>query len=228
MTSRYFRSLVMMLLFDGLVLFGILAAPALAHEQNGGPSTGGQTAASPTPTEPPGSRGAPAVFDPTARIKYLHDRLRITPEQEPLWDTVAQTMRDNAQDIVPLLRERLRAKTSGTALDVLHAYEALGENQQDSLKKFIAAFDPLYASLSESQRKIADAILREGAVNTLVGGIPEVPLPFGSPLSYQFYAPSYGPWFWNGLRGPMFVRRFAGLPQFHGFVGVGHFGRFRR
>jgi periplasmic protein CpxP/Spy len=83
------------------------------------------------------------LFDPTARIKYLHDRLRITPEQESLWDTVAQTIRDNARDIVPLLRERFRAKTSGSVLDFLHSYEALGEAQLDSLKKFISVFDAL-------------------------------------------------------------------------------------
>ena len=122
-----------------------------------------------------GSRDSPLLFDPAARIKYLHDRLRITPEQEKLWDTVAQTIRDDARDIVPLLRERFRATTNGSALDVLHSYEALGEAQLDSLKKFIAVFGGIYASLSEGQKKIADAILREGPLNTMVRGAPETP-----------------------------------------------------
>jgi hypothetical protein len=144
-------------------------ASGQTREQSAGPRT------VPPQTGTSGSRDTPPLFDPAARIKYLHDRLRITPEQEPLWDTVAQTIRDNVRDIVPLLRERFRATTMGSALDVLHSYEALGEAQLDSLQKFIAVFDSLYASLAEDQKKIADAILREGPLNTMVCGVPETP-----------------------------------------------------
>jgi hypothetical protein len=66
-------------------------APGLAQEQNAAPSADGQTPPAPPQTGTPGSRDGPPLFDPTARIKYLHDRLRIMPEQEPLWDTVADT-----------------------------------------------------------------------------------------------------------------------------------------
>jgi hypothetical protein len=120
-----FRALVMVLFLGGLALADMSADPALAQETKAGRPAGGQTPA------------VPPTFDPiAARIKYLHDRLRITPDQEPLWDTVAQVIRNNAQDTTPLLRERLRAKTSGSALDVLHSYEALGEAQLDGLNKF--------------------------------------------------------------------------------------------
>jgi periplasmic protein CpxP/Spy len=190
-----FRALVMVLSLGGLALADMSADPASAQETKARRHADGQTLA------------APPTFDPiAARIKYLHDRLRITPDQEPLWDTVAQVIRSNAQDTAPLLRERLRAKTSGSALDVLHSYEALGEAQLDSLKQFIAAFDSLYASVSESQKKIADAILREGPLNPMIGGIPEVPAPFGSPLVYPF-----------GLGVPPFIRRPSGFHHFHGF-----------
>ena len=152
-------------------------ASGLAQEQSAGPPGGGQTPPAPPQMGTSGSRDTPPLFDPAARIKYLHDRLRIAPEQEPLWDTVAQTIRDNARDIVPLFRERFRATTSGGALDVLHSYEALGEAQLDSLKQFIGVFGALYASLSEGQKKIADAILREGPLNTMVSGVPDIPAP---------------------------------------------------
>jgi hypothetical protein len=42
---------------------------------------------------------------------------------------VAQVIRDNAREIAPLLKERLRATTSGNARDILDVYEALGEAQ---------------------------------------------------------------------------------------------------
>ena len=79
-------------------------------------------------------------------------------QQEVLWDAVAHEISDNVRDMEPLLRDRFRTKTSGNAPDVLHSYEALGEGQLGSLRKFIDAFDQLYTNLSEDQKKIADVI----------------------------------------------------------------------
>jgi hypothetical protein len=104
----------LMLLVGSLAVAAMAVAAPLAQETNTRPSVGEQA--------------LPPAFDPTARIKYLYDRLRITAEQEPLWDSVAQTIRDNAREILPLLKERLRATTTGNASDVLHAYEASVSN----------------------------------------------------------------------------------------------------
>jgi protein CpxP len=199
------RAFVAMLLLGGLAVAVMPATPAPAQETNTGPSTGDQ---------PP-----PPAFDPTARIKYLHDRLRITAEQEPLWDTVAQAIRDNARETAPLLKERFRATTSGNTPDILHAYEALGEVQLDNFKKFIAAFEPLYASLPDNQKRIADAVLRESAQKAMIGGLPVVPGPLAYPLGYSPL--SIGP----GI--PLFGYRLGGFHRFHGFAAPGpHFGRF--
>lgn len=190
----------------------VLAADAVpAQNANTGAAADSQTAPSP-------------AADPTgARVRYLHDRLRITAEQEELWDKVGQAIRDNARDLAPLLKERFRATTSGTAPELLHAYEALGQAQLDSLRNIITVFEPLYASLSESQKKIADAILREGAQNAMMGGIPFVPPPFTSALVYPSVVyPSY----WTGpglaVTGPH-----LGIHHFHGFISPRmHFGGF--
>ena len=112
-----------------------------------------------------------------------------------------------------------RATTSGSALDLFHAYETLGEAQLGALKKIIAAFDPLYNGLSDSQKKIADAILREGAQNAMISGIPWVPPPFSPSLVY--------PLFWSGGGVPLLVHRPVGFHHFHGLISPGaHFGRF--
>jgi LTXXQ motif family protein len=217
MTNPFFRARMLVFFLCSLALAGVSAAPGWTQEQNASRSAAGQAAAPPqTATESP----KPA-FDPTARIKSLHDRLRITPEQEPLWDTIAQTIHDNTRNIVPLLRERLRSTTNGSALDVLHAYEALGEHRLDSLNKFIAGFDPLYASLSESQKKIADAILREGPLNAMVGGLPEFPVPLGYPLAYPLFVP-----YRSRLGGPLFVHRAPGFQHFGHTDHLGHLGHF--
>jgi hypothetical protein len=119
------RFVVPVALIVGFALADGVLAPALAQETN----TESQTAP------------APVLDQTAARIKYLHDRLRITAEQESLWEVVAQAIRESAEGLAPLRREQFRATTNGTALELLHSDEALGDAQLDSLKKIIAAFD---------------------------------------------------------------------------------------
>ncbi len=115
-----------------------------------------------------------------ARIKYLHERLHITPAQEPLWANLAQVMRENAKSVAPLLKERFQTAKSGNAINSLSTYEKLGEAQLDGLKKFTAAFQALYVSLTDYQKKIADSVFR----------LPQFPEQLVTPSPYAYY-PSY-------------------------------------
>jgi LTXXQ motif family protein len=201
------RAVVPIAFFAGLAFASALPSTTRAQETHTGVATAGQTA-------------PPQPSDQTAaRVKYLHDRLRITAEQEPHWGVVAQAIHDNAGDLAPLLKERFRTTTSGSALDLLHAYETLGEAQLGALKKIITALDPLYNGMSDSQKKIADAILREGAQNAMISGIPWVPPPVSPALVY--------PLFWGGL--PLVVQRPLGFHHFRGLHSPGaHFGGVHR
>jgi len=155
--------------------------------------------AAPVPGEEevPGTQPADRV---AGRIKYLHDRLRITPAQEPAWGKVAEVMRENARNQAPLIKERLRTAQSGNATDNLGAYEKLGEGQLDGLKRFVAAFQALYGGLSPEQKKIADSIFRIGPLG-MVGAIPQLaedmilpePVPVSSayPPAYAYPYPAY-------------------------------------
>src|SRR3954451_25123812 len=123
------------------------------------------------------------AFDPIAeRLKYLHDRLRITPAQEPLWADLAQVMRDNAKAIEPLAKQRLQPTPNRTAVETLSIYEKLGEVQMDGLKKFLSAFQALYNGLSDQQKKIADVLFRTSALST-VGTILALPEQLFEPRS---------------------------------------------
>jgi hypothetical protein len=194
----------------------IAAGAAPAQDTTAGPAPGGASA------PPPGDTTE-------ARIKYLHDRLRIMAEQEEMWDRVAQAMRDNPRNFTPFLKDRLGAMTSGSAPDLLHAYQALGEAQLDSLRRVISVFEPLYASLSEGQKKIADAVLREGAQGAMI--VPFVPPPFTSALAYPTVAYPLVPVVTYPLPAGVdiagTVDHPAGFRHFHG-VGVMHMhaGRF--
>jgi hypothetical protein len=128
------------------------------------------------------------AFDPIAeRLKYLHDRLRITPAQEPLWTNLAQVMRENAKAIEPLAKQRLQPMPNRTAVETLSIYEKLGEVQMDGLKKFLSAFQALYNGLSDQQRKIADVLFRTSPLS-MVGSIPALPEQLFEPPSSTVYA----------------------------------------
>jgi hypothetical protein len=187
----------------GIAGLNLLAAVSLMPAAAAAPSPD-KVAAAQDATPPPGSSNAPAqqdhgkypAFDPVAaRIKYLHDRLLITPAQEPLWNNLAQILRENAAAVAPLANKRLHPAPDRTAVETLGIYQKLGEVQMEGLKKFVAAFQALYDVLSEHQKKIADVLFRTSPLS-MVGSIPELPwqlyeLPPAS--RYAYAAPLQGP-----------------------------------
>jgi periplasmic protein CpxP/Spy len=96
------------------------------------------------------------------RIKDLHARLQITPEQEELWTNVAQTMRDNAKTMEALIKTRSEGKETMSAIEDLKSYAEIADAHADGLKNFIPAFEPLYASMSDAQKKSADTLFHRG------------------------------------------------------------------
>jgi hypothetical protein len=94
------------------------------------------------------------------RINDMHAKLKITPEQEDQWQTVAKVMRDNESAMQPLIEGRKTNARTMTAVDDLHSYEAITEAHVEGIKKFTPAFETLYASMSDVQKKQADALFR--------------------------------------------------------------------
>jgi len=94
------------------------------------------------------------------RIKELHTQLQITPEQENLWQNVTAVMRDNAQRIDALVKTRADHAQTLTAVDDVRAYGDIAEAHAEGIKKFLPAFEALYASMSDTQKQHADALFR--------------------------------------------------------------------
>jgi hypothetical protein len=94
-----------------------------------------------------------------ANIAELRKKLQITPAQESQFNAVAAVMRDNA---------RLEASApqqppaNATAVDDLRAYIKYSELELTGLKKMLPPLEALYATLSPTQRKTADAVFRQG------------------------------------------------------------------
>ena len=94
-------------------------------------------------------------------IAHLHQELKITPAQEALFQKLADVMRENAETMSTLAKKRADAAQTMTAVDDLKSYAEISEAHAEGSKKMIAAFQPLYDSMSDDQKKTADAEFRE-------------------------------------------------------------------
>lgn len=92
------------------------------------------------------------------RINELHAKLKITPAQEGLWDNVTKAMRDDAIKMEALIKARSENAGTRNAVDDLKSYSEITEAHAHGLKRFISVFEPLYASMSDAQKKDADKL----------------------------------------------------------------------
>lgn len=122
--------------------------PAAASAQTAPPAASKSTPAQPA------ARSARVE----ARIKSLHDQLKITAAQEPQWDAVAQAMRDSAKNTGALIADRAKNAKSRTAVDDLHSYRAVIKSQLDGIDQLTTAFEALYSSMPDAQKRIADEV----------------------------------------------------------------------
>ena len=96
------------------------------------------------------------------RIKDLQAKLKITPAQEDLWKKVTEVMRDNAKTMEALHLARVDKAKAMTPVEDLKSYSEIAQAHADGLKNFIPAFESLYASMSDEQKKEADTLFRYG------------------------------------------------------------------
>jgi periplasmic protein CpxP/Spy len=100
----------------------------------------------------------PKAPEVEARINDIHSKLKITEAQEEQWNKVAQVMRDNAATMEPLIKARKVQIKTLNAVEDLKSYAKISEVHTAGLNNFILVFEPLYAGMSDEQKKIADKI----------------------------------------------------------------------
>ena len=91
-------------------------------------------------------------------IATLHQRLQITPAQEAQFNAVANVMRENARAEAGAPQQ---PPAGATAIDDLRAYIRYSEVELAGWKKMLPALEALYATLSPTQKKAADAAFRQ-------------------------------------------------------------------
>ena len=92
-----------------------------------------------------------------ANIAQFHQRLQITPAQEPRFEALANVMRQNAR-MVP----NAPPPANQDPIQSLRFAIQTGEQELAGLKRMLPALQALYASLSPAQRQIADQVFRQG------------------------------------------------------------------
>lgn len=97
-----------------------------------------------------------------ARIGILKAALQLTPEQEKLWPPVEDAIRARAKNRQERWSERIAAFRDRSSIEIIRdrnpvkflnrRADALAERSAD-LKKLATAWEPLYASLSQDQKR---------------------------------------------------------------------------
>ena len=82
----------------------------------------------------------------------------LAEDEKEAW--FADVMRDNGRTMSDLYRQRIAQRDTMSALDDMKQYEQITQANADGTKRLVEAFEPLYASLSPEQKKLADANFR--------------------------------------------------------------------
>lgn len=158
-----------------LILLSTSGSQVLASSQNSAErySSAGQIVAqaTPAPAAPAASAPAPGTAGqpvegrgPAARVEsrisQLRNELHITPAQEPQFTAFADVMRANAQTMQALFQHRAQNRDV-TAVGMLRWYGELAAAHAEAVNKLIPVFETLYQSLSDEQKKAADAAFQQ-------------------------------------------------------------------
>jgi hypothetical protein len=106
--------------------------------------------------------GISAVEHTEAQIKQLKGALKITEEQEELWNNLTQVMRENAKDMDAFIKERTENTKTMNAVERMKLHSEITETHLDQLEKLIPPFEAFYDSLSDQQKNIVNIVFQTG------------------------------------------------------------------
>ena len=103
-----------------------------------------------------------AVAYTEAQIKQLQGALNITEAQQELWNNLIAVMRENAQEMDDLAKERAENTEPMNAVEHLKFHNEITQTHLDQLEKLIPPFEAFYSSMSDQQKDITDIVFRTG------------------------------------------------------------------
>jgi hypothetical protein len=145
------------LALSAVILAAGIAATAPALAQPAAPG------ASPDATQSQRARPLPGERI-EARLAYAKAALKITPAQEAQWNDLAAVLRRHAaaMDQQAAQRHSAHHDQSVSAIERLTQRQTLMSEAAARMSEVLEAAKPLYAVLSDEQKKEADALLNRG------------------------------------------------------------------
>jgi protein CpxP len=140
-------------LFTAVAAIGL--APALAQSA---PAPANSTAAPGEARHHAMERMMPGQFV-DGRIAFLKAQLKITPAQEAQWQQVEAAMRENAKTLDQTITTARQNRGNMDAVQRLELREQFAKVRVDNDARLLAAFKPLYASLSPEQQQMANQLV---------------------------------------------------------------------
>lgn len=93
------------------------------------------------------------------RLAFLKTELKITDAQTPQWTKFAEAMRATAGAMNGMHQQMMQGGLPDTLPERLDLHEQMLSSHLEALKDMRAALDPLYASFSDEQKKLADELM---------------------------------------------------------------------
>ena len=140
-------------LFTGVAAIGL--APALAQTA---PAPANSTAAPSEARHHAMERRMPGQFV-DGRIAFLKAQLKISSAQEAKWQPVEAAMRENAKTLDQTITTARQNRGNLNAVQRLELREQFAKVRVDNDARLLAAFKPLYASLSPEQQQMANQLV---------------------------------------------------------------------
>jgi hypothetical protein len=93
------------------------------------------------------------------RLAFLKTELKITDAQLPLWNAVADAIRADAKVMGDMPGGMMGSMQAATLPEKVAAREKMLTAHLEALHRFKMGVEPLYAALSDGQKKTADELL---------------------------------------------------------------------
>ena len=108
-----------------------------------------------------GPAGMRPLLHVEGQLAYWKAELKITDEQAPQWNAFADAFRSSATQFRQATAQLPNTPEAVAAPDLIDRRVALLTAELDAMKPVLATVKPLYAALSDDQKKAADELMAE-------------------------------------------------------------------
>ena len=158
---------VVMAVFLAAIFFTWTNLSIAATAEKGTPAKAAPAVSTPAKAAPAETAAPPQVrkshLERTeGQVAKLKDALKITPAQQGKWDALVQVMKGNAKDMDEQRKARTKKRSEMNAVEDMNNFIQVSEIHVAGMKKMLPVFEDLYKSMSDEQKKNADALFKTG------------------------------------------------------------------